>query len=126
LPIPWEDGSPGPDDFDLGDLEILLLIAFGLSLDEADLSSPLLKVPDQPADPALRARGPAPSAVGMELVRAHVQNLIDRGASADTIAAQAGMNTFFVDYLLSGGMKLIPAHKAQQILAIGAPPQSAP
>jgi hypothetical protein len=53
------DGSPGPDydydyDYDLGDLEILLLIAevaFGLSLDEADLNSPLLKVPDQPADP---------------------------------------------------------------------------
>lgn len=57
-----EDGSPGPDsDCDLGDLEILLLIAevaFGLSLD---------------------------------------------------------------DYLLSGGMKLIPAHKAQHILAIEAP-----
>lgn len=128
LGMQQEDGSPGPDS-GLGDLEILLIIAeaaFGLSLDEADLSSPLLKVPDQPADPALRARGPAPSAVGTELVRAHVQNLIDRGVSADTIAAQAGMNTFFVDYLLSGEMKLIPAHKAQQILAIEAPPPSAP
>jgi hypothetical protein len=65
-----DDGSPGPGpgsgydsdydyDYDLGDLEILLLIAevaFGLCLDEAELDSPLLKVPDQPADPALRAR----------------------------------------------------------------------
>ena len=128
------DGSPGSDydddsDYDLGDLEILLLIAevaFGLSLDEADLDSPLLKVPDQPADPALRTRAPAPSAVDTELVRAHVQHLIDRGVSADTIAAQARMNTSFVDFLLSGRMKLIPALKAQQILAIEAPPQSAP
>ena len=127
-------GSPGSDydddsDYDLGDLEILLLIAevaFGLSLDEADLDSPLLKVPDEPADPARRTRAPAPSAVDTELVRAHVRHLIDRGVSADTIAAQARMNTSFVDFLLSGRMKLIPALKAQQILAIEAPPQSAP
>ncbi len=127
-----EDGRQGPDsdsDYDLGDLEILLLIAevvFGLSLDEADLDNPLLKVPDEPADPARRTRAPAPSAVDTELVRAHVQHLMDRGVSADTIAAQARMNTSFVDFLLSGRMKLIPALKAQQILAIEVPPQSAP
>lgn len=72
------------------------------------------------------ARAPAPGVVDTELVRAHVQNLIDRGVSADTIAVQARMNTSFVDFLLSGRMKMIPALKAQQILAIEAPPQSAP
>jgi hypothetical protein len=121
-----EDGRPGPDsDYDLGDLEILLLImeaAFGLSLDEADLSRPLLKVPDEPADPAQRGRGPVPVAVGTELVRAHVQQLVDRGVSADTIAARARMNTVFIDYLLSGGMKAIPVLMAQKLLAIEAPP----
>jgi hypothetical protein len=65
------DGSPSADsDYDLGDLEILLLIAevaFGLSLDEEDLNRPLLKVPDQPADPALRGRARAPSAVDTEI-----------------------------------------------------------
>ena len=67
------DGSPSADsdyDYDLGDLEILLLIAevaFGLSLDEEDLERPLLKVPDQPADPALRGRAPAPSAADTEI-----------------------------------------------------------
>jgi hypothetical protein len=129
LGMPGEHGTDPDNKYDLGSMEVLLLLGesvFGLSLDEADLNSPLLKVPDQPADPALRARAPAPGAVGTELVRAHVQNLIDRGVSADTIAAHARMNTVFVDYLLSGGMKLIPAHKAQQILAIEAPSQSAP
>ena len=65
------DGSPSADsDYDLGDLEILLLIAevaFGLSLDEEDLNRPLLKVPDQPADPTLRGRAPAPSAVDTKI-----------------------------------------------------------
>ncbi|MGH3297841.1 MAG: hypothetical protein ACRDP7_39215 [Trebonia sp.] len=54
-----EDGSRSDSDYDLGDLETLLLIAetaFGLSLDEADLAGPLLKVPDQPADPTPSAR----------------------------------------------------------------------
>jgi hypothetical protein len=123
-----EDGSPSDSDYDMGGLELLLLlaeVAVGLSLDEADLNRPLLKVPDQPADPALRARGPAPSAVGTELVRAHVQNLIDRGVSADTIAAQAGMNTFFVDRLLSGQVgPWMAASRAKQILAMEAPPNT--
>jgi hypothetical protein len=62
LGVGHQDGSPGSDDYDLGDLEILLLIAetaLGLSLDEADLNRPLLKVPDQPADPT-PARGQTP------------------------------------------------------------------
>ena len=121
-----EDGSPGPDSgYDLGDLEILLLImeaAFGLSFDEADLSRPLLKVPDQPADPALRPRGSAPSAVGTDLVRAHVQHLIDRGVSAGNIAAQAGMPAFWVSRLLSGQAgRWMAASRAKQILAIEPP-----
>jgi hypothetical protein len=43
------DGSPSDSDYDLGNLEILLLLAetvVGLSFDEADLNNPLLKVPD--------------------------------------------------------------------------------
>jgi len=65
LGMQHEDGSPGSDYYDLGDLEILLLIAeaaCGLSLDEADLGSALLKVPDQPADPTPRPRADAPPA----------------------------------------------------------------
>lgn len=123
-----EDGNPS--DSDLGDLEILLLIAeaaFGLSLDEADLNNPLLKVPDQPADPALRANRPAARVVDSDVVRSHVQHLIDRGVSADTIAARAGMPASWVDRLLSGALgPWMIASRADQILAIEAPPQSAP
>jgi hypothetical protein len=126
-----EDGSPGSDYYDLGDLEILLLIAevaFGLSLDEADLNSALLKVPDQPADPSFRAGRPPAKVVDSELVRSHVRHLIDRGVSADTIAAHAGRPTFWVDRLLSGGGEgpWMIAIRAEQILAIEAPPQSTP
>jgi hypothetical protein len=69
-----QDGSrSGSDyDYDLGDLEILLLIAetaLELSLDEADLNSPLLKVPDQPADPTPRPRPDAPPAPLVSSVR---------------------------------------------------------
>ena len=49
-----EDGSPSDSDYDMGGLELLLLlaeVAVGLSLDEADLNRPLLKVPDQPPGP---------------------------------------------------------------------------
>jgi hypothetical protein len=67
LGMSHQDGSHSDSDYDydydLGDLEILLLIAetaFGLSLDEAELSGPLLKVPDQPADPT-----PHPPAPGL-------------------------------------------------------------
>ena len=119
-----------PSDSDLGDLEILLLIAeaaFGLSLDEADLSSPLLKVPDQPADPALRPNRPAARVVDSDVVRSYVQHLIDRGVSADTIAARAGMPASWVDRLLSGALgPWMIASRADQILAIEAPPPSAP
>ena len=126
-----EDGSPGSDYYDLGDLEILLLIAetaFGLSLDEADLNRPLLKVPDQPADPSLHAGRPPSKVVGTELVRAHVRLLIDRGVSADTIAARAGRPAVWVDRLLSGGGEgpWMIAIRAERILAIEIPPESAP
>lgn len=122
------DGRPGPDDdYDLGDLEILLLIAevaFGLSLDEADLNNPLLKVPDQPADPWVG--GPAAKVVDTELVRAHVRHLIDRGVSIDTVAARSGMNVLWLGRLLGGGQgPWIIASRAERILAVEAPPRSA-
>ena len=131
-----EDGRPGPDsdsdsdydsDYDLRDLEILLLIAevaFGLSLDEADLNNPLLKVPDQPADPWVG--GPPAKVVDTELVRAHVRHLIDRGVSIDTVAARSGMNALWLGRLLGGGQgPWIIASRAERILAVEAPPQSA-
>lgn len=125
-----QDDSPADSDYDLGDLEILLLIAevaFGLSLDEADLSSPLLKVPDQPADPALRANRPPARVVETDVVRSHVRDLIDKGVTADTIAARAGMSASWVDRLLSGALRpWMIASRAEQILAIEAPPPSAP
>ena len=129
LGMQHEDGSPSDSDHDLGDLEILLLIAetpFGLSLDEADLSSPLLKVPDQPADPALRANRPAARVVDSNVVRSHVQHLIDRGVSIDTVAARSGMNALWLGRLLGGGQgPWIIASRAERILAVEAPPQSA-
>ena len=123
-----EDGRPDSDsDYDLGDLEILLLIAevgFGLSLDQADLNNPVLKVPDQPADPWVG--GPAAKVVDTELVRAHVRHLIDRGVSIDTVAARSGMNALWLGRLLGGGQgPWIIASRAERILAVEAPPQSA-
>jgi Family of unknown function (DUF6461) len=126
-----EDGSRGPDDFDLGDIEILLIIAeaaFGLSLDEADLNSPVLKVPDQPADPTpRRPASAAPLVVRTERIRPHVQRLVDSGLTADVIAAQAGLRLSAngIGFVLSGANFWIPVKTAERILAIEAPPQSA-
>jgi hypothetical protein len=126
------DGSPSDSDYDLGGLEPLLLIAevaVGLSVDEADLNRPLLRVPDPAGntDPALGARGTSAAAVDSELVRSHVQQLIDRGVSADAIAAHAGVPAPWVGRLLSGQVgPWMAASRARQILGIQAPPQSAP
>ncbi len=116
-----EDGSPGSDYYDLGDLEILLLIAevaFGLSLDEADLGSPLLKVPDEPADPTPRPRADAPSAplVGSAHLRPHVQRLLDSGVTADAIAAQAppALSTNAINVLLGEANFWVPGKIAEQ------------
>ncbi len=120
------DGSPGPDDYDLADLEILLLIgetALGLSLDEADLNRPLLKVPDDPPDPTPRPPSGLVSAVAVDVVRAHVRQLVDRGVSTGTVATVAGMDPRWVDRLLSGGQgRWMAASRAKRILAIEAPP----
>jgi hypothetical protein len=86
-----QDGSPSDSDYDLGDLEILLLIAetaLGLSRNEADLGSPLLKVPDQPADPTPRPPAShAPPLVSSAQLRPHVQRLLDSGLAAEAVAA---------------------------------------
>jgi hypothetical protein len=119
-----QDGSPS-DDYDLGDLEILLLIAetaLGLSLDEADLNSPLLKVPDEPADPTPRPRADAPPAplVGSAHLRPHVQRLLDSGITAEAIAAQAppALSTNAIKVLLSEANVWFPVENAQRILAM--------
>jgi hypothetical protein len=124
-----EDGSPGSDDYDLGDLEILLLVAevaFGLSLDEADLNSPMLKVPDQPADPTPRPRADAPPAplVGSAHLRPHVQRLLDGGVTADAIAAQAPpvLSANAINVLLGEANFWVPVKISEQILAVEAPP----
>src|SRR5487761_579619 len=87
---------------------------------------PLLKVPDLPSDPAHRARPATPVAVDTGPVRAHLQDLLDKGIPADTIAARAEMTTIVLDSLLSGRTRLIATYDAQKILAIEAPPPSAP
>jgi Family of unknown function (DUF6461) len=127
------DGSPNDSDYDLGVLEIFLLIAevaFGLSLDEADLSSPVLKVPDQPAIPSRPPRADAPPAplVSSAHLRPHVQRLLDSGITADAIAAQAspGLSANAINILLSKANFWVPANIANQILAIEAPPPSTP
>jgi Family of unknown function (DUF6461) len=126
-----QDGSPGSVYYDLGDLEILLLIAetaLGLSLDEADLSSPLLKVADEPADPTPRPRADAPPAplVGSAHLRPHVQRLLDSGITADAIAAQAppALSTNTINVLLGEANIWIPVKNAQQILAIEVRPNT--
>jgi hypothetical protein len=125
-----QDGSPSGCGYDLGDLEILLLIAetaLGLSLDEADLNSPLLKVPDEPADPAPRPRPDAPPAplVGSAHLRPHVRRLLDSGITADAIAAQAppALSANAISIILGEKNIWIPVKNAQQILAL---PDAAP
>jgi hypothetical protein len=120
-----QDGSPRSDYYDLGALEILLLIAesaLGLSLDEADLDSPLLKVADEPADPTPRPRADAPPAplVSSAYLRPHVRRLLDIGVTADAIAAQAppALSTNAVNVLLREANIWIPVKNAQQILAM--------
>jgi hypothetical protein len=124
-----QDGSSSDSDYDLGDLEILLLIAetaLGISLDEADLNRPLLKVPDQPADPTPRPRADAPPAplVSSAHLRPHVRSLLDSGITADAIAAQAGpaLSTSAINVLLGEGNFWVPVKIAQRILAIEVPP----
>jgi hypothetical protein len=130
LGMSHQDGSRSDPDYDLGDLEILLLIAetaFGLSLDEAGLSSPLLKVPDQPADPT--PRPPAshtPRLVSSAQLRPHVQRLLDSGLTAEAIAAHTGLqfSANGINNLLRGANFWIPARTAGQIFAIEVPPNA--
>jgi hypothetical protein len=130
LGMSHQDGSSSDSDYDLGDLEILLLIAetaFGLSLDEAELSSPLLKVPDQPADPTPRPPASrAPRLVSSAQLRPHVQRLLDSGLTAEAIAAHTGLQftTNGINNLLRGANFWIPARTAEQILAIEVPPSA--
>jgi hypothetical protein len=121
------DGSPSDSDYDMGGLELLLLlaeVAVGLSLDEADLNRPLLKVPDQPAAPAPRPS--APVAVWAERIRPHVQRLLASGVTADVIAAQTGnrLSPMAIDALLRGVNIAIPVRTAEQVLAIEVPPSA--
>jgi len=120
-----EDGSPSDSDYDMGGLELLLLlaeVAVGLSLDEADLNSPPLKVPDQPADPTPRPRADAPPAplVSSAHLRPHVQRLLDSGITADAIAAQAppALSTNAINVLLGEANIWMPVKNAEQILAM--------
>ena len=131
LGMQHQDGSPSDSEYDLGDLEILLLIAetaLGLSLDEADLNNPLLKVLDQPADPTPRPRADAPPApvVGSAHLRPHVQRLLDSGVTAEAIAAQAppALSTNAINVLLGEANVWSPVKNAQQILAIEVPPHA--
>jgi hypothetical protein len=130
LGMQHQDGSPSDSENDLGDLEILLLIAetaFGLSLDEADLNRPLLKVPDQPVSTAPRPpASAAPVVVRSERIRPHVQKLLDSGVTADAIAAQIGhqLSTNGINNLLRGANFLIPVRTAERILAIEVPPNA--
>lgn len=125
-----EDGSPSDSDYDMGGLELLLLlllaeVAVGLSLDEADLNRPLLKVPDQPPGPT---PGPPASAergvVRSRVIRPRVQRLLDSGLTADAIAARTGFSASDIDNLLRGTDFSIPVKTAQQILAIEVPPNA--
>jgi PIN domain nuclease of toxin-antitoxin system len=125
LGMQHQDGSPGSDYYDLGGLAPLLLIeevALGLSLDEADLNRPLVKVADEPADPTPRPRADAPPAplVSSGHLRPHVQSLLDSGITADAIAAQAppALSTNAVNVLLGEANIWIPVKNAQQILAM--------
>jgi hypothetical protein len=128
LGMSHQDGSPSDSEYDLGDLEILLLIAetaFGLSLDEADLDSPLLKVPDQPADPTPRPpASSAPRLVSSAQLRPHVQRLLDSGLTAEAIAARTGLQFTAngINNLLRGANFWVPARTAERLLAIEVPP----
>jgi hypothetical protein len=122
------DCHPGLDT-GLGDIEVLLTIAKppSGSTSTRQNSTALCSRSPTSLPTRLSVRSAAPSAVDPELVRSHVRQLIDRGVSADTIAARSGMDTPWVGRLLSG--KLGPwmaASRAEQILAIETPPQSAP
>jgi len=125
-----EDGSPSNSDYDMGGIELLLLIAevaVGLSLDEADLNRPLLKVPDEPADPTpRRPASAAPVAVGAERIRPHVQRLLVGGVTADAIAAQTEnrLSPMAIDALLKGVNLTIPVRTAEQVLAMQVPPSA--
>jgi Family of unknown function (DUF6461) len=129
-PLAEELGLAEDSDYDLSPIEVLLVLGetvFGLTLDEEDLRHPLLRVPDPAGNTGPWARGPATEVVDTDLVRAHVRRLVDRGVSAETIAARAGMTTLWIDRLLSGGQGTwMIARRAERILAIEAPPQSAP
>lgn len=129
-PLAEELGLAADSDYDLSPIEVFLVLGeavFGLTLDEADLRHPLLRVPDPAGNTDPWPRGPAAKVVDTDLVRAHVQRLVDRGVSVDTIAARAGMTTLWLDRLLSGGQGTwMIASRAERILAIEAPPQSAP
>jgi hypothetical protein len=129
LGMQHQDGSPGSDYYDLGGLAPLLLIAevaLGLSLDEADLNRPLVKVADEPADPTPRPRADAPPAplVSSGHLRPHVQSLLDSGITADAIAVQAGpaLSTSAVNVLLGEANFWVPAKIAEQMLAVEVPP----
>jgi Family of unknown function (DUF6461) len=117
-------------DPDLLDIQILLVIGettFGLSLDEADLNRPLLKVPDQPVVTAPRpSASAAPVVVRSERIRPHVQELLDSGVTVDAIAAQIGhqLSTNGINNMLRGANFLIPVRTAERILAIEVPPNA--
>lgn len=125
-----EDGSPSDSDYDMGGLELLLLlaeVAVGLSLDEADLNSPLLKVPDEPAGPTpRRPTSAAPVAVGAEQIRPHVQRLLASGVTADAIAVQTDnrLSPMAIDALLKGANIAILVKTAEQVLAMQVPPNA--
>jgi hypothetical protein len=122
------DGSPSDSDYDLGGLEPLLLIAevaVGLSLDEADLNRPLLKVPDQPPGPTPPPlASTAPAGVRSRVIRPRVQRLLDSGVTADAIAARTGFPASGIDDLIRGADFWIPVKTVQQILAMEAPPSA--
>jgi hypothetical protein len=125
----WAEELALADGSDSGLLgfDVLLALAegaFGLTLAEADVQHPLLIVPDAPATaPAAgQGHGTGVAIADPELVRSHVRHLLDRGVTAEVIAAQAGLTTRGVDSLLNGLTKVIPASRAEQILAIEVPP----
>jgi hypothetical protein len=125
LGMPGEHGTDPDNEYDLGSMEVLLLLgetAVGLSLDEADLNRPLLKVPDEPEDPTPRPRpdaAPAPLVSSAHL-RPHVRRLLDSGTTPDAIAAQAppALSTNAVNVLLGEANIWIPVKNARQILAM--------
>jgi hypothetical protein len=86
---------------------------FGLSIDEADLDHPLLKVPDEPTAPAPRTS--APIVVSVERIRSHVRRLVAGGVTADAIAAQTGrrLSPMAIDALLRGVDIAIPVRTAE-------------